>query len=150
MIESRRFWPSVCRALDREDLEHDPRFESPAARSENAEELIAILDEAFASRDLGEWSSRFVEHDLVWGPVHFPMEVIQDPCVLENGYIADYEHPQAGPVKGITCPIQLDRSPMRPPARAPECGEHTEEVLREMGYGPDDIAELRVQKVIPG
>jgi formyl-CoA transferase len=150
MLESDRFWTGVCKALGREDLEHDPRFESHRKRTENSEELIAIFDEVFAARDRDEWEPRFVEHDLVWGPVKTPLEVTRDPCVLENSYITEYDQVSAGTVGGITCPIQLGRNPMRPPSSAPECGQHTEDVLRELGYGPEAIEDLRASGVIPG
>jgi crotonobetainyl-CoA:carnitine CoA-transferase CaiB-like acyl-CoA transferase len=149
MLESNRFWTGVCKALEREELEHDPRFDSHKGRTQNAEELIAILDEIFSTRDRDEWEPRFNENDLVWGAVQAPLEVTRDPCVLENDYITEYEHETAGTVRGITCPIQLSRNPMKAPSTAPECGQHTEEVLLELGYSPEDIEALRENKVIP-
>jgi formyl-CoA transferase len=149
MLESHRFWPAFCRAIGREDLEHDGRFDSPKRRTANAEELIAILDETFATRNRDEWGRRFTEYDLVWGVVQTPLEVTTDPCVLANGYITEYEHVSAGTVGAITCPIQLSGNPARPPSSAPECGQHTEEVLAEMGCSREEIGELRALGVIP-
>jgi len=112
-------------------------------------ELIETLDEELAKKDRDEWGRLFDENGVVWGPAHSPMEVITDPCVLENDYIVEYEHFSHGKVKGIRCPIQLSENPTRTPSGAAEYGQHTEEVLQELGYDWDDISKLKDQKVIP-
>ena len=149
MLQTDRYWSGVCKALGREDLEHDPRFDSHQKRVENNVELIAILDEVLATESRDEWAPRFNENGLVWGPAQTPMEVTQDPCVLENKYIVEYEHFSGRKVRGITCPIQLSQNPTRAPRGAPEYSQHTEEVLLEMGYSWDDITKLKDSKVIP-
>lgn len=149
MLQTDRYWSGVCKALGREDLEHDPRFDSHQKRVENNVELIAILDEVLATKSKDEWAPRFNENGLVWGPAQTPMEVTQDPCVLENKYIVEYEHFSGRKVRGITCPIQLSQNPTRAPRGAPEYSQHTEEVLLEMGYSWDDITKLKDSKVIP-
>jgi crotonobetainyl-CoA:carnitine CoA-transferase CaiB-like acyl-CoA transferase len=149
MLQTDRYWSGVCKALGREDLEHDPSFDSHQKRVENNVELIAILDEVLATKSRDEWAPRFNENGLVWGPAQTPMEVTQDPCVLENKYIVEYEHFSGRKVRGITCPIQLSKNPTRAPHGAPEYSQHTEEVLLEMGYSWDDITKLKDSKVIP-
>ncbi len=149
MLQSDRYWSGLCKALGREDLEQDPRFASHQKRVENNTELIAILDEVLATKNSDEWAPRFNDNDLVWGPVQTALEVTQDPCILENNYIAEYEHHSGNKVKGITCPIQLSQNPAKPPSSAPEYGQHTEEVLLEMGYNWDDITKLKDNLVIP-
>ena len=149
MLQTDRYWSGVCKALGREDLEHDPRFDSHQKRVENNVELIAILDEVLATESRDEWAPRFNENGLVWGPAQTPMEVTQDPCVLENKYVVEYEHFSGRKVRGITCPIQLSQNPTRAPRGAPEYSQHTEEVLLEMGYSWDDITKLKDSKVIP-
>jgi len=149
MLQSDRFWPSFCKALMREDLEHDPRFFSSEKRMENNEELIAIIDEVLATRNRDEWEQQFKDKDIVWQRVQTSGEVIHDPWVLDNNYIVEYEHHIHGKIKGIACPIQLSENPTRVPRAAPEFSQHTEEILLELGYSWDDISKLKDNKVIP-
>ena len=149
MLDSDRFWPGVCKALGRKDLETDPRFDSHQKRTESSTELITILDEILSSRARAEWEPRFNENSLIWGPVQTALDVTKDPCVLENNYIAEYEHSSGRKVKGVTCPIQLSKNPTKPPGSAPEYSQHTEEVLLEIGYDWEQIEQLKNNKVIP-
>jgi crotonobetainyl-CoA:carnitine CoA-transferase CaiB-like acyl-CoA transferase len=149
MLQTDRFWPGVCRAIDREDLVSDPRFDTHENRCQNSREAIAILDKVFITRNREEWAPRFDANGLVWAPAQTPLEVIKDPCVLENNYIIEYEHFSHGKVKGIRCPIQLSETRGRAPFGAPEHSQHTEEVLLEMGYTWNDIAKLKEEKVVP-
>ena len=149
MFQSDRYWSGLCRALAREDLEHDSRFDSHRKRIENNKELILILDEMIATRTQGEWTPIFHENGLVWGPIQTMTEVVRDPCVLDNNYIVEYEHFSRGKLKGVGCPIQLSQNPTKLPHGAPEHSQHTEEVLLELGYNWDDISKLKEKKVIP-
>jgi len=148
MRQTDRFWPALCKALGRPDLEHDPRFDSHEKRLINNEELIALLDEIIATKTLTEWSPLFYENGLDWGPIQTMTNVINDPCILENDYIVEYEHFSRGAVKGPGCPIQLSEMPPRTPQGAAEHGQHTEEVLLDLGYGWDDIERLKEKRAI--
>jgi crotonobetainyl-CoA:carnitine CoA-transferase CaiB-like acyl-CoA transferase len=148
MLQTDRYWPGVCRVLERKDLLTDRRFDSHVARCKNSAAAIAILDETFVTRTRAEWTPRFDENGLVWAPAQTCTEVIEDPCVLENGYIVEYEHFTHGKLKGIRCPIQLSETQGRTPFGAPEFGQHTEEVLLEIGYAWEDIVKLKDEKVI--
>jgi len=148
MLQTDRYWSGVCKALGREDLEHDPKFDSHQKRVENNVELIAILDEVLATKNRNEWAPRLHENGLVWGPAQTPLEVTQDPCVLENNYIVEYEHFSGRKLRGITFPIQLSENPTKTPRGAPEFSQHTEEVLLELGYNWDQLSQLKEKKVI--
>ena len=149
MLETDRYWPGVCNALGKEELEHDPRFDSHQKRVENNVALITILDETLATKDREEWGPRFDENELVWGLIQTPLEVTKDPCVLENDYIVEYEHASGNKVKGVACPVQLSKNPTKKPSSAPEYGQHTEEVLLEIGYDWGQIEKLKEENVIP-
>jgi crotonobetainyl-CoA:carnitine CoA-transferase CaiB-like acyl-CoA transferase len=86
---------------------------------------------------------------MAWGPAQTALEATKDPCVLENNYIMEYEHPIHGKVRGIGCPIQLSKSPYKTPTCAPEYSQHTEEILLELGYSWEDISRFKDEKVIP-
>ena len=144
------YWSPLCRCIGREDLEHDPRFAMREFRLENNEELIAIFDTVFRTKTRDEWAALFDEHSIVW--THIPMsfeEVTKDPQVLANKHIVDFEHPELGTVKTLTTPIRLNKE--APPIKSlgPEIGQHTEEVLLELGYTWEDIGDLMEKGVIP-
>jgi crotonobetainyl-CoA:carnitine CoA-transferase CaiB-like acyl-CoA transferase len=148
MLQPDPAWPGFCRAADRLELEHDPRFNSIEARRENCQELIHIIDEILASRTMEEWETRFRENNCIYGKVQTPREVVTDPQALANDFFAEVEYPGAGKIKLVTTPIKFSRNPASLRTPAPELGQHNEEILLELGYGWDDIALLKEQGVI--
>jgi len=148
MMETDRFWPAICKAIGREDLEKDPRFDSHRKRIENSQLIISILDEVLATRTLEEWAKPFEQHGLIWEPETKIAEVLVDPQVSANDYVAEVEHPTGTLFKLPGIPFQFSETPIRPRKAAPELGQHTEEVLLEMGYGWTQISQLKEQKVI--
>lgn len=148
MLQTDPIWPDFCRALDRPDLEHEPMFASHEKRGENSGLLISVLEEILATKTRDEWIRRFDEYDIIYAPVSSITDVINDPQVLENEYIIEVDDPRYGLTKLVDCPVQLRKTPGRVRDLGPELGQHTEEILLEMGYTWDDIVSLREQKVI--
>lgn len=150
-IQADRFWPEFCRALELDDLIDDPRFATAmGGRRQHAEELIRILDEKMATKTRDEWVQRFesLGAPFAYCPVQDYYDVLQDPQVLANDYVVEFDHPTAGRVKMIGYPIRFSQTPMRIQREAPEFGQHTEEVLMEHGYSWDEISQLRSDGVI--
>jgi len=147
-----RFWSQFCRAMGLEELEHDPRFATAlGGRREHYAELIEILDQVFATRTRDEWIKRFEEMgvEFAYSPILDYYEVVEDPQVLENNYIVDFEHPTLGRVKFVNLPIEFSETPAGPVSAAPELGQHTEEVLTELlGYSWEEVAELKEEGAI--
>jgi formyl-CoA transferase len=144
------YWTPLCKAIGREDLEHDPRFSTRDKRLENNVELIAILDEVVSGKTRDEWGELLDEHGIVW--THIPTsfeEVTKDPQVLENDHIVEVEHPSRGPSKILTTPIRLNKEAPKIRMLAPEIGQHNEEILLELNYTWDDIVKLQDKGVIP-
>ncbi|MFC2014031.1 CaiB/BaiF CoA transferase family protein [Chloroflexota bacterium] len=148
MVQTDRYWSPLCRALGSEDLENDSRFDSHEKRCANSTLVISILDEVIATKTRDEWVERFDGHDLVWAPVVTISEVIHDPQVLENEYVVNFDHPILGSLKLPAIPFQLSKTPLKPRSPAPEMGQHTEEVLLEIGYDWDDITRFKYEGVI--
>jgi crotonobetainyl-CoA:carnitine CoA-transferase CaiB-like acyl-CoA transferase len=146
ILQPDRYWASLCRALGREDLEHDPRFESFMPRLENHAALLDVLEEVFRIRTLEEWKVRLT--GIPFSPVQNLAEVVADPQASANEFFVPFDHPTHGKVEMVASPIKLSRTPATIRKRAPEFGEHTEEVLLELGYGWDDIARFKQQGVI--
>ena len=141
-------WPDFCRALERPELENDPRFDDMEKRAENCEELIRILDEVFATRNLVEWERRLRENDCIYSRVATPDEVITDPQALANDFFAEVHHPEIGEMKLVNTPVKLHQNPASIRTLAPEIGQHTEEILLDIGYNWDEIAQFKEQGVI--
>ena len=118
-------------------------------RQENCRELIGILDKAFTNRSAADWDKIFREAGIISAPVKGFADLAADPQILENEYIIDYDHEVLGPSKVLGLPIKLSETPGEVNAEAPEFGQHTEEVLIELGgYTWEEITELRNKKAI--
>lgn len=154
MLVSDVYWSDFCRAMGIAELEHDPRFESHTAREEHAEELVSILDGRFASETREEWIRRFseqnglLERKLIWEPFRDYAELAADPQMYDNDYIVEFSHPARGPEKWVGIPVKLSNTPGTIRNPAPELGQHTEEVLLELGYTWEEIEKLRMEEVI--
>ncbi len=148
LVNQKRDWPRLCQALGLESHVDDPRFATQEARAAHASELVRLIDEAAAQRDLAECALLFRKHDLVWTPVPTVQELLSDAQMDANGVFAELDHPTAGPLRTVSNPVEFDRIEKRKPAPPPEVGQHTEEVLRELGYGDDAIDRLLEQKIV--
>jgi crotonobetainyl-CoA:carnitine CoA-transferase CaiB-like acyl-CoA transferase len=148
MMQSDLSWPNFCHALERPDLENDSRFATMQLRTQNNVELINLIDEILCSRTLNEWEMIFRQHNIIYGRVQTPTEVIQDPQALANNFFQEIEYPGAGKIRLVASPTNFHQDPASIRTPAPEVGQHTEEILLELDYTWDDIAQLKEQKVI--
>ena len=150
MLQPDRQWPAVCKALGIEHLEKDPRFEDAVKRAENSEAIVAIMDSIFIAKSAAQWMKTLKEAgDIICTPIQSISDLKNDPQVLANDYIIDCNHEVLGPVKAVGIPIQLSETPGAVKCEAPEFGQHTEEVLIEIGGCTwEEIAELRDEDVI--
>jgi crotonobetainyl-CoA:carnitine CoA-transferase CaiB-like acyl-CoA transferase len=144
-------WPRFCRALDRPDLITDPRSETPVARFTNAEELISILDEVFASHPYDHWAPRLEGTGLIWSKVADLPALVEDPQARQMAMFAEIAHPSAGRFETLQAPFTLSDSEVGVRGPAPGVGQDTGAVLRELGLDDDEIASLTEAGVVgPG
>jgi crotonobetainyl-CoA:carnitine CoA-transferase CaiB-like acyl-CoA transferase len=138
LYETDHYWPIVCRLMSRDDLLEDERFRGHEALMLNARACIELLEAEFASRTLDEWCLLFQDLDGVWEPISRASELHRDPQVEANHYLRTAESPGQAPVTLVASPAQFDETPPDL-KRAPEHGQHTEEILLELGLTWDDI-----------
>ena len=131
-LEAERHWPALCRAVGRPEWLTDPRFDNPRARAANAVQLIAELDEIFATRSLDEWAQAFAgEPDFFWSPVNTLEDVVSDEQFHAAGGLVDVPDGESS-VSMVATPADFHGTPWAPRSAAPELGQHTEEVRAEI------------------
>jgi len=147
-LQPDRYWPTVCKALGLEELIDDPKFANLDSRRDNAAEVVSIMDRKFATKTRDEWVKIFKQHGVIHTPIQTPSEVINDPQVLANDYITQFDHPVWGRIKMLGFPWTFQETAASVRREAPVLGQHTEEILLELGYSWDDITKLKEEEII--
>ncbi len=141
-------WTRLCGAIGREDLLERPEFKGQPARAKNRAQLNAAINEALAKKSSAEWIDALNAAGVPCGPIYTIDKMFDDAQVKHLGVAADVESRALGKFKLVNQAVRLSRTPARIASAAPEVGEHTDEILAELGYGNDDIARLRSAKAI--
>ncbi|MEE2664316.1 MAG: CoA transferase [Myxococcota bacterium] len=139
MIDSQRYWPALCRAIERPELERDERFANEVGRYRNSPELTALLAARFAEHTLADWQTRLAAHSLIWSPVQTLLEATRDPQVAEMQILAEVEHPEQPGIRTVAPPIHLSSHAMPGTRPAPALGAEGTAVLREAGCSAGEI-----------
>ena len=148
LLQADRHWPDLCRAIGRDDIRTDPRFADITSRRVNGTQLVEELDAVFATKPLAEWAEIFSANNVWFAPVNMVHEVLEDPVVQASGAFVDVPGPD-GPVRMVASPADFSETKWEPRGIQPELGQHTEEVLLELGYDWDQIIPLKERGVIP-
>ncbi|KOR78778.1 CaiB/BaiF CoA transferase family protein [Peribacillus frigoritolerans] len=143
-----RQFQRLCSLINTEELPQDERFATANARIIYREELIPILQEVILTKTADEWLTLFKENNIPCGPINTLDRVFTDEQVLERQMIQEVEHPTVGIVKLLGSPIKLSDTPVTIERHPPLHGEHTEEVLLELGYDKQEIESFMEDKVI--
>ena len=143
-----KYWPLLCEATGQSELLHDPRFTDISKVLEDRPFLVERFDRVFATKTRSEWITILRGKGLMFGPVQRIEDVLTDPQALENRYVVDFEHRSLGQVKIPGYPVQFSASDAGTRSSAPALGEHTDSIMKEIGYSDQEIVLLRKTGVI--
>jgi len=143
-----KLFEALCRALERPDLLEDPRFAGRSLRMEHRAALIEALEKTTAGETRAHWLERLGRDGVPSGPINSYAEALADPHALARQMVVDLVHPGAGPIKALGIPVKLSETPGAVDRAAPLLGEHTAEILTELGYSLAEQRELAAKGVI--
>ncbi|MDO9713722.1 CaiB/BaiF CoA transferase family protein [Paracraurococcus lichenis] len=149
-IASDNLWRRFAAGIGRPKLAEDPRFRTNADRVRHFAETVALVQDIAATRTVAEWVEFCGRIGIPCASINTLAELLAHPHTAARGVVLDYEHPALGPLKTLAQPIQFDGRPRGVASPPPLLGEHSEEVLAAYGFGPEEIAALRVAGAIGG
>jgi len=140
-------WKDICRVIGKEEWLTDPNFATPDARLPRLNEVFAAAEQWTVTKTKFEAMELLNQHDIPCGPILSMEELANEPSLRATGTVVEVDHPTRGKYLTVGNPIKMSDSPTEV-TRSPLLGEHTDEVLAELGYAQDQIRALRAQKVI--
>ncbi|GAB5008034.1 CoA transferase [Mycobacterium avium subsp. hominissuis] len=146
-LQPDKYWAGFCRRIGLAELADDARFVPSSNLIANAAAATELLANTFARHDLSHWQTVLADEPGVWGALATPRETLNDPQVEPNGYVVTNVDDHGEKYRIVAAPVQFDETPPAP-ARAPEHGQHTEEILLELDVDWDDIAKAKALKAI--
>jgi crotonobetainyl-CoA:carnitine CoA-transferase CaiB-like acyl-CoA transferase len=142
------YWPRFCEMIGRPEWTHDPRYATLVDRRRNTEELTPAIEALFAEHDRDHWAVRLDQFGLIWAPVAKLTDVIDDPQARAMGWFTEIDHPRLGRFETLDTPFKLYGADVGARGPAPEAGEHTFDVLAELGVDDEELARLATDGVI--
>ncbi|UCD01162.1 MAG: CoA transferase [Promethearchaeota archaeon] len=138
-----KFWREFCKGLNREDLTL-----KQTAKGEEREEVFEEIQKEFLKKTQKEWSEIFYNLDACVMPVKSFEEACEDPQIKERNMVIEMEHPKFGKIKNVASPIKYSRTPLKIREFAPKLGQHTKEILKNLGYSDEEIRDFKKKGII--
>jgi crotonobetainyl-CoA:carnitine CoA-transferase CaiB-like acyl-CoA transferase len=141
-------WEGLCHALERPEWLEDERFKTPAGRVRYADARLELMAEVLVQRSSADWLARLDAAQVPCAPVLSREQLFDDPQIAANRLIVESTHPHAGAMRQARPAARFSATPAELRSFAPTLGEHTDQVLTEIGIGRDDVSELRDAHVV--
>ncbi len=142
------YWAPFCEATGKQELLNDSRFSDPEARQAHGPELMAIFNELFSTKTRDEWMEIMLAKGLIFCPVHDVLEIQNDRQALMNNYIVDFKDRDLGKIKIVGYPVSFSAHRAGTRSLAPRLGEHTDQIMRQLGYSDEELQGLKQEGVI--
>jgi crotonobetainyl-CoA:carnitine CoA-transferase CaiB-like acyl-CoA transferase len=146
-MDQQHYWPSFCDAVGHPEWKADPLLATHEAREKNGAHCVKLVEELFAERTLAEWKEILAGQRGPFDPVQKVGELASDPQVVANGFMADIQDEAGRTLSLVAPPVKFDGARYET-RRGPRHGEHTDEVLAEVGYDMDEIIQLKIDGAI--
>jgi crotonobetainyl-CoA:carnitine CoA-transferase CaiB-like acyl-CoA transferase len=143
-----KYWATFCKVLGKADLLENPDYTDEKGRPLNFPELIAIFDRIFSTRTRAEWMDDFLANELMFAPVQRIADVEHDPQALLNRYVIPVDYPGLGEMNIPGYPVYFSESQAGIQSAAPQKGEQTDEIMQDLGYETETIADLKKKGII--
>lgn len=147
-VGTEKLWQAFCDALGLEQLKNDPRFATNAERNRNRAVLVPILEKLLVSRPADDWLDKLKNTGIPAGPINSIGETLAHPQHRARNFIVELEHPLTGLVKSMGNPVNLSETPVSYRLPPPTLGQHTDEILAELGYNEAVIASFHQNHVV--
>jgi crotonobetainyl-CoA:carnitine CoA-transferase CaiB-like acyl-CoA transferase len=147
-VMTNKEWQGLAHALDHPEWLEDPRFNSPAARDRHVNDRLVMTQEILRARTTAQWMERLEKHDVPCAPALTRSQVLNHPQIIASGTLIEIDHPISGRLRQARPPASFERTPASIRFGAPRLGEHTDEILLEIGYTSTQIESLRGAGVI--
>lgn len=141
-------WERICDVLGHPEWRTDPRFATNSDRMAHLDTLVGLMNAVVSTRTRAQWQSDFDAAGVPAGPVHTIGEALEHPQTLARGMVVELDHPQAGHTKAIGCPIHFSATPTDTRRPAPLLGQHTRELLAELGLANAEVEQLLADGVV--
>ena len=148
VLSYERFYPAFCKVIGREDLIEDTRFNTEVVMRDHKDELMDILDPIFLTKDYAEWDRLLTEGDIAHDKINHIRETIDDEQARANGYVYEYEDRDGTKEILVSTPVKFGVAEPIPIKCAPLLGEHTAELMKEMGYTDETISAWASEDVV--
>ena len=147
-VGSERLWERFCKAMNLERLFDDPHYAQNGDRVRNRPQLVPLLQEEFLRKPVSVWVRQLEEGGVPCGPINQLSDVFADPQVLARNMLVEIPHPTLGKIKQAGIPIKFSKTEGAIDRHPPQLGEHTQEVLTQLGYSQEDLERLKQEEVI--